>query len=427
MRIAIVNENGSRVGGVETYLETLIPALVQDGVDVAFLGEKAARQDAAAIVSAGEVPMWAAQELGTARALEELAGWGADVVYAHGHLGLELMRGLPGVAPVAFYAHGYYGTCITGAKSFKFPVARSCTKSLGPACLLHYYPHRCGGLNPYVMWKLYREEMARREALRQFRLVLTASAHMHAEYLRHGFHPSMVRTVPYPVVNCGKSGELAWEKPRASSREARLVFVGRMTMLKGGAMLIDAAERLHASTGWQIHVVFVGDGPERRRWERAASAASAANPALEFAFVGWFSPQKIDQLLKSNDLLVVPSLWPEPFGLVGPEAGLNGVPASAFDVGGVGEWLREGVNGHLAPGDPPTAAGLADAIVKCLADPAHYARLRQGAVEVAREFTMKRHLRMLLPILHSAAQGNCAALSPQLPINSDGARIQDAH
>ena len=46
-------------------------------------------------------------------------------------------------------------------------------------------------------------------------------------------------------------------------------------------------------------------------------------------------------------LVAVPSLWPEPFGLVGLDAAALGRPAIAFDVGGIGEWLTDGVNGKL--------------------------------------------------------------------------------
>ena len=60
--------------------------------------------------------------------------------------------------------------------------------------------------------------------------------------------------------------------------------------------------------------------------------------------------------MKNMDLLVVPSVWPEPFGLVGPEAAHHGVPSAAFAVGGIPEWLVDGVSGHLAAGDRPTGA-----------------------------------------------------------------------
>jgi len=78
------------------------------------------------------------------------------------------------------------------------------------------------------------------------------------------------------------------------------------------------------------------------------------------------------------------------------------VPAAAFDVGGISQWLKAGISGHLAPGNPPTPAGLAAAIVRCLADPGHYASLRRGAVEVSAQFTMDRHLSDLESVLGQA-------------------------
>jgi glycosyltransferase involved in cell wall biosynthesis len=123
-------------------------------------------------------------------------------------------------------------------------------------------------------------------------------------------------------------------------------------------------------------------------------------------FVGWRRAGEVERLLAGTDLLVVPSLWPEPFGLVGPEAGSRGVPAAAFAVGGIPGWLTEGVNGHLAAARPPTAAALAGAIIRCLEDPAHHASLRRGAVECAKRFSAERHREALLQVLEGAADRN---------------------
>jgi glycosyltransferase involved in cell wall biosynthesis len=84
-------------------------------------------------------------------------------------------------------------------------------------------------------------------------------------------------------------------------------------------------------------------------------------------------------LLASAGLLVVPSLWPEPFGLVGFEAAAQGVPVAAFRVGGIPEWLIDGVSGHLAELQPDPVVGMRDAIVLALTDPQHHASLRHGA------------------------------------------------
>ena len=122
------------------------------------------------------------------------------------------------------------------------------------------------------------------------------------------------------------------------------------------------------------------------------------NGKLEINFPGWVGRPQVEALLKSSDLLVVPSLWPEPFGLVGPEAGNYGVPVAAFNVGGIHDWLLDGVNGYLASGSPPTSAGLAEAIIKCVQDPKVHARLRIGAVEVSRQFNIENHLTALLEV-----------------------------
>ena len=54
---------------------------------------------------------------------------------------------------------------------------------------------------------------------------------------------------------------------------------------------------------------------------------------------------------------------------------------------------------ELAPGDPPTVAGLAEAIVRALADPEHYRNLCAGARRKASEFSLDRHVSQLDLIL----------------------------
>jgi glycosyltransferase involved in cell wall biosynthesis len=108
---------------------------------------------------------------------------------------------------------------------------------------------------------------------------------------------------------------------------------------------------------------------------------------------------------------VAPSLWPEPFGLVGLEAGLQAIPAAAFAVGGIPDWLIPGITGELAPGDPPTIEGLSCAIVRALRNREHYERLSLGAWKIARQFTVDRHLDVLEPILANRPSSRVAVRS----------------
>jgi glycosyltransferase involved in cell wall biosynthesis len=105
-----------------------------------------------------------------------------------------------------------------------------------------------------------------------------------------------------------------------------------------------------------------------------------------------------------SDLLVVPSLWPEPFGRIGPEAGTHGLPVAGFAVGGIPDWLEDGVNGYLARGDPPGVAALSDAIVKCLRDDSVHQKLRQGAVSLAARYSMRNHINALFAVFEAVLQ-----------------------
>ena len=97
----------------------------------------------------------------------------------------------------------------------------------------------------------------------------------------------------------------------------------------------------------------------------------------------------------------MPSVWPEPFGLVGLEAAVCGIPAVAFDVGGISSWLSDGVNGRLVSPDGGSEA-LAHAMAAMLGDAVYRERLSQGAREVGARFTSDAHLSALERVLEAA-------------------------
>jgi glycosyltransferase involved in cell wall biosynthesis len=97
----------------------------------------------------------------------------------------------------------------------------------------------------------------------------------------------------------------------------------------------------------------------------------------------------------------MPSLWPEPFGLTGLDAASLGRPAVAFDVGGIREWLDDGVNGRLVA---PEAGedGLARALVSMLDRPDDCTRMGEEALATSRRLTLARHIDRLEGVLRSA-------------------------
>jgi glycosyltransferase involved in cell wall biosynthesis len=355
-------------------------------------------------------PVWSIAEIGVVRALDSLRRWRPDVIYTHGLSNLESEARALAVAPAMAYAHDYRATCISGAKAFAFPATTPCVRRFGAGCVANFYPRRCGGLNPMTMLTDFGNAARRLELLRSVRAVLTASEFVRAEYVRNGLTLEAVRCVGLPVVHRGavRPVTLATSAGTSSAGALRLLFPGRMESLKGGQVLLDALPLVASALSRPLVLTFAGDGSARFEWARRADAIVRRHPAVRVEFTGWVELEALTALFDSSDLLVVPSLWPEPFGLVGPEAGMRGLPAAAFAAGGIPEWLTDGANGALAYGLPPAAADLADAIVRCLRDPVEHARLRSGAIELARRFSPERHLQALMDVMDQISKQSSA-------------------
>jgi glycosyltransferase involved in cell wall biosynthesis len=379
-----------------------MPALIQAGHDVSLCYESDQPSQRVPVDPPGTVA-WCARELGIGRTIEAVRQWRPDVIYSHNLEDLELERELLKIAPAVFFAHAYYGTCISGSKAFSQPIPRPCSRLFGWQCLLHFYPKRCGGMNPLTMLGLYRRQLERLVSLRNYRAVVTHSEYLRAEYVRHGIAAEQVFLVPYCVRPLRQNASEDPPKVRMDG-SWRLVFAGRLDSMKGGELLLKALPLVRSASGKPLQLVFAGDGPERENWGNVAAALTRSQPDIKVEFAGWLADEKLGALLHTSHLLVVPSIWPEPFGMVGVEAAIEGVPAAAFDVGGIPTWLIDGVSGHLASGDPPTAEGLAQAIVRCLGDHKHYLELCSGAANSARRFTVQPHLQELIRRLEWASQ-----------------------
>jgi glycosyltransferase involved in cell wall biosynthesis len=381
---------------VEKYLQEILPCLAQRGHQLALLyeyrfdpgSERVDPPDA-------HIPCLGTEESGFDAGLQFVRDWKPDVVYSQGLESPDLQSALLDEYRTVFYAHNYVGTCASSEKCHAFPTPQPCDRQFGPMCLVLWYPRRCGGLNPVTMGKMYRRSAQRNAQLPKYAAILVASAHMRREYERHGVSPDKIQVAALPNPDQGADFHTA----ARSGSLPHLLFLGRLTKLKGAAELLRAIPRAEKQLGRPLRVTIAGDGPERENLQ-----ASARRNALQAEFTGWVGGVQKANLMEQADLLVVPSLWPEPFGLVGIEAGAHGLPAVAFDTGGISDWLISGYSGELAPGNPPTSQGLADAITRALSHPSHYADLCRGAREVASRFTLAAHVSQLETILDTVVE-----------------------
>src|SRR5262249_42859546 len=183
MRILIATEHQLVIGGIETYLRALLPALRDVGHEVGVLCEHQAASGQPVI----ETPVaglrtWFGRD---AEPLNQIAAGRPDVAYVHGLGDPRLEQALTSRFPAVLYGHAYHGACISGTKRHALPMLQPCPRPLGPACLALYYPCRCGGLNPVTMLRLYRKQSRRRRLLASYRRVLRGSPPMRDEFRKN--------------------------------------------------------------------------------------------------------------------------------------------------------------------------------------------------------------------------------------------------
>jgi glycosyltransferase involved in cell wall biosynthesis len=230
---------------------------------------------------------------------------------------------------------------------------------------------------------------------------------MFEEFLQNGVRADRLHLIRLPLLGT----EPQAQPPQSRAVGTRLLMVSRLTDVKGGRNLIAAVPQAQQLLGRRLSLTIAGTGPELEALQRTAIAGG-----VDVRFVGWSDAPRRNDLMRAADLLVIPSVWPEPFGLVGIEAGSVGLPAVGYAVGGVPDWLVPGESGELAPGNPPTVRGLAEAIARALGrTPEEFAKLRNGAWKIARRHTMKVHVEALHRILGRVARAAPPGASESLP------------
>lgn len=386
MRIAIVGANQDVVGGAETYLTWLLAALVAHGHEVAFAYELSST-DPARAVDRGIAPLirWDLQALTRTAFLEQLTAFQPDIVFLQGSRDEDLDLTLARRFRAVLFAHAFYATCATGWRVHRLPQRQICARQFGPACLAVNYLRGCGARNPVTLLNLYSRQRGRSEVLRALAGTVVASEYMRRVYAEHGVPDRDVHVIPYPTE---RAPDPAPPSPRGSPN--RLLFLGRLTSGKGASRAIQVTARAQRALGRSLQLTIAGVGPELERCRK-----TALRLGVQVDFAGWVGPEQRLALLRESDVLIVPSLWPEPFGIVGIEAGSVGLPAVGYRAGGIVDWLRPGETGELADGSGFSARALAAALERALGDPEHHRSLQLGAWRMAHEFGAARHLSQL--------------------------------
>ena len=202
---------------------------------------------------------------------------------------------------------------------------------------------------------------------------------VHVVVLGEGWRRFMVRHVGLEArrVSVVRNGvALPCARTAQHARPAHLLFLGRLGDRKGVPILM-AALGSAAMTDRSWRATLAGDG----NLARFAAIADAGGFAGRIAMPGWVDQEAAANLLSDADVLVLPSFH-EALPMAVVEALAHGVAVIATPVGAVGEILHDGKDALLVtPGD---VAGLTQALVRLLDDPALRGRLAAAGHDVFR-------------------------------------------
>jgi glycosyltransferase involved in cell wall biosynthesis len=173
--------------------------------------------------------------------------------------------------------------------------------------------------------------------------------------------------------------------PAPRPRETLILFAGRVVADKAPDVFVAAcAAALPQLPGWRAEVIgadrFRADSPETDFTRRVRADAERAGVSV----LGYRNRTAVLEAMAEAAIVVVPSRWEEPFGLVALEAMASGAALISSPRGG----LREVAGDAALYADPGDVSSVAAAICALAADPARRAAMAQAGRARAAAFAV---------------------------------------
>lgn len=166
---------------------------------------------------------------------------------------------------------------------------------------------------------------------------------------------------------------------RPSAAMVRLLTVARLIRRKGLDDLLRAMALLNDEPA---HLTIQGSGADGAQLEKLAVSLGVQD---RVSFSGFRVRERLPEIYQAADIFVMPSLS-ESFGLAVIEAMACGLPVVISQVGGMIEYVEDGVNGLIVPLRDPHA--LAQAIRRLIRDPSRRQAMgRRNAEKIRGSYT----------------------------------------
>jgi glycosyltransferase involved in cell wall biosynthesis len=315
-------------------------------------------------------------------------------------LGYDLIREVHNTlprAPIVYTLHEYLPICSRDGQMIRTATNELCD---------HASPNRCHECFPQITAQAFL--LRQRFIQAQLGLVdvfLAPSRFLMQKYVEWGIPTDKIQFEDY-----GRTYSLPRAEPPEMHRN-RLGFFGQFSPYKGVDVLLEAMRLIEldsadGSVGADVpnrrkalsgHLRDTQTAPAQPRVTLKLHGANLDLQEGEFkrtfarlleetrdcvTLVGRYSQERLPELMRDVDWVVVPSIWWENSPLVIQEAFMNGRPVICSDVGGMAEKVTDGLNGlHFRVGDPTS---LAAAIRRAVQSPAIWDEMRRGIPPIYR-------------------------------------------
>ncbi|MFC1550424.1 glycosyltransferase family 4 protein [Candidatus Neomarinimicrobiota bacterium] len=142
-----------------------------------------------------------------------------------------------------------------------------------------------------------------------------------------------------------------------------IITIGRVCKEKGFDIALKAFAIVQ-KTFPAAKLTIAGDGPELTNLRNLTNELGINN---QVNFLGWVEPDQVPELLNTASIVLMPSRWKEPFGLVALQASQMAKPVVATSVGGIPEIIEHEKTGLLVENEDYSQ--MAEGIITLISNP----------------------------------------------------------
>jgi glycosyltransferase involved in cell wall biosynthesis len=374
MRILQVNQTYERFGGAETVLYDTINTLKKDNQVYLFaIGKENVKDEKKLVLKESNNflvnyfrKFFFSKKIN--HALKEyIKEVRPDVIHLHNHYkySTSILKAFENNVPVVQTIHDYGLICPTSWAVTKDELkVCNCVDGIGLKCMKH-----C--IKPWHFTSCYLRNKKRIKLTREKVVFLIAPSKRLKQYME-AFGFSNVVYLPHFIdLNF-------WRQTKQKREEGLVLYVGAITPNKGVEYLIEAMPQIQKEVK-EANLRVIGEGSEREKLQKRAKELG-----IKAEFTGKLKPEQVMEQYNKAQVLVMPSIWMEQFGMVGIEAMATGLPVVGSNIGGIPDWITDGETGYLTM--PKDSKDIAEKTTKILEDKNLWNEMSKNAVKKAERY-----------------------------------------